>query len=862
MALGDRLATTKYVRPGVYIGQIFLPNPVANLDLPRIPCYVGRGSDSKILRDFAMIRSRVTNERLTFVTTSAPFRALLDFISDGRKEVTVIRDQNGKEVNARFWNYATDDDGDVRVVEMSSTVFDPSASYTIEYQSTEFEVPDKFGEFAGITGTEKMIRVGFNPNITNFDEDVDYKVITELLDPLQVLGSGTGDISYNPDSDYKGPSRTYTLIVEDEDTVSTPIYTGPAQTVGIGTGEMELGSDNDYTGSLTATYTFVVSNKSGSTFDFDWDSGGVNGTGSLAISTTNKTDVEVELGLTISLDGLADFENGDEFELTVTMTPKSVLDITWFSNDPRGASGSFTLDFYGTEIAGDFHARSRVPLENGIYLTFGDLENFEANDEFQLEAVNTDSLSWDLQRTNSEIIAADDIFYDHSGSVVGTRRTYYIFLDQPLVTEVLSVVNNTTQVAIPYVWVEGTAYITFSSDPDVDIGVTYKYRNAPQPGQGYYVTVQYKRPESEYNEVLMMTREGYRDEIGFASQTNHLGIMLDHAYESFGELGTTAVVFVKDADGDGVFNTVDYRNAITAIRYNKEITDLCVLGNISSIDTLFQVVQDRNDPFEGKETLAWIGFPNGTEIGFSDTEEGTLFSYASSLQVFGDNPARGCFIGMANTFATRTIQLEDGTTQQVTLDGSFIAGILAAMQATFDVPAESELRKSIPGYDSIQLFNDFEMQRVGALNYTYLNERNNIVTVEDIVTFDTSSSDTHEVNQMRQKQYVQRFVRRELDRLCVGVTPISVAQGISLIRSSLAGLLRQLVSQQAIAPYNSGSTGDAEGTVAERDLDPTSDIEVFRDATDNTLYHVRFWFVVRSTLKRIFGVYSVDRKAF
>jgi hypothetical protein len=71
MAVGDyRLTNTRYVRPGVYIGYVRQPRPMAAADNPRYPCYVGRGNRLAQARNVQMHRAYVTNELLSFTTIS------------------------------------------------------------------------------------------------------------------------------------------------------------------------------------------------------------------------------------------------------------------------------------------------------------------------------------------------------------------------------------------------------------------------------------------------------------------------------------------------------------------------------------------------------------------------------------------------------------------------------------------------------------------------------------------------------------------------------------------------------------------------------------------------------------------------
>ena len=73
-----RLATTRYVPPGTYIGQLIQPSP-GNLNLnARRPCYVGKGDRLALGKNLGIRRSFVYDEALNF-TPSAPYQASLDY---------------------------------------------------------------------------------------------------------------------------------------------------------------------------------------------------------------------------------------------------------------------------------------------------------------------------------------------------------------------------------------------------------------------------------------------------------------------------------------------------------------------------------------------------------------------------------------------------------------------------------------------------------------------------------------------------------------------------------------------------------------------------------------------------------------
>ena len=80
-----RLVTTRYVTPGVYIGQLIRPNP-GNLTADARVCnYLGKGSRFAVGRNLALRRSFVYDEDLV-MPKSPPYVATLQYHADGSKD--------------------------------------------------------------------------------------------------------------------------------------------------------------------------------------------------------------------------------------------------------------------------------------------------------------------------------------------------------------------------------------------------------------------------------------------------------------------------------------------------------------------------------------------------------------------------------------------------------------------------------------------------------------------------------------------------------------------------------------------------------------------------------------------------------
>jgi len=269
-----------------------------------------------------------------------------------------------------------------------------------------------------------------------------------------------------------------------------------------------------------------------------------------------------------------------------------------------------------------------------------------------------------------------------------------------------------------------------------------------------------------------------------------------------------------------------------------------------------------NDPFERKGRLAWIGAPIGTELGDTDTPDTLIFLAKRTLQVYGESPAHGAFICVGNTVCEKTILLTEGTQATVTLDGSFIAGACSALVSSYASPAESILRKDQPGFDRIGggtidvQYEEKELKLLGAAGVSTLQEMGaSVYQWVESITVDTFAQDTQEISAMTQKQYVTRYIRRKMDVSITGMQAPSAQAGVAIVKGFLVELLRGLVSRGLVGPYTDDSG-------QERDIDPQYDVEVFRDETDRTLFHYKYWTNLIYTIKRTFGLYSVDSRTF
>lgn len=493
-----------------------------------------------------------------------------------------------------------------------------------------------------------------------------------------------------------------------------------------------------------------------------------------------------------------------------------------------------------------------------------------ATNKFTFSATIDGTINWSLVSKTTETIAADSIATDVVGVITGTSATPYIILAN-IPDSVLSVTNAETSAPLSYTLItatdgSNTQWISLVSRPvdgngdPAGVAVEYIYRGAePTAGQVYYITSKHIRPDELYNEPILITSlDAGRRLLAPAEIGNHLSIMNEIAMGDVGAPGIY-IVQVKDADGDGVYSDLDYKDAITASEAPRAISDLIVLSRFSVLSAQLDSLNRMSDPFKRRFRLGWIGAPAGTSIGTED-EPGTLVHLArQTLAVYGNNPAHGTRILVGSTSATRDVRLENNVVTEVTLDGSFVAGALAALTASFQDPADTLLRKQLPGFKTIQTYGDIESPsnlQLGANNIIFLTDLGaSVFRIEEDVTVDTFASDYNLINNMTQKMYVNKVIRDQVDQKLIGLVVPSAEAGVGLIRGFVIQNLIGLLGRGLIGAYQNDDG-------SERSIDGTKDVVVFRDATDPTLYHLLYAWFTRNEIKRIFGLFSVNSSDF
>jgi hypothetical protein len=666
--------------------------------------------------------------------------------------------------------------------------------------------------------------------------------------------------------------------------------------------DLSVATTAAFTGTYNARYQLevtAVTNTAPGTRDvtFIWgeagDHVGINGTFTADEATPATLTQTLSKGVVLDVDypvGAGNFAVGDIFTVTAsaprqlyqskdsrtyTMTVSGATNPaagegfvqgTFVTDTPEGGFGTFEATANDKLVTDPDFEDGHFSLPNNVLMVARNLfydgltsgNQHAAADAQTFAATQAGTINWTLNARTDETVEADEILTDVNGTVTGTPNTPYVILSwTPL--QVNSVVTLVGSNPVSYTAIADTPYVTFVTDPGEAVVINYDWRSAePDPGQTYFLTAKFLRPAESYNTpTLILDRQDGRNALAPASLDNHLYVMNEIAWDN----GVPGLYYVQvqDPDEDGVYTNADFNEAIIASEAPRRITDITVLSQFGSLGSALNSVSRMNDPFERRERLLWVGTPVGTPIGDAETPDTIVYTARNTLQVFGNNPAHGTRIIVGSTQATKEIRLDDGSTVIATLDGSFVAGAVASLVASFQDPGETILRRTLGGFDTLETYGDIEDPRnltLGAGQVLFFTDQGGgVFRIEEDVTVDTFADDFKNINAMTQKQFVVRNIRSQVDSSLVGIVVPSAQAGIGLVKGFVVGAVNTLVTRGIVGRYQ-----DSAGN--ERTIDPDADVVVFRDDTDPTLYHFFFAFWLKTVIKRLFGLYSVNSNDF
>lgn len=534
-----------------------------------------------------------------------------------------------------------------------------------------------------------------------------------------------------------------------------------------------------------------------------------------------------------------------------TLVDPRYVRFIYASNTPEGGFGlveSFAADNGYFMLPGQI----RLAVRN----TAGS-NRFVVGDKFQATHVNNGKIRWDLDAKSVDTFTVNDVLTDRNGSVTGTFGGYYLSLsNKPYPASVKVQIGST--VTSDWAYISGTTFIYLLTSDLAALaeGVTVSYMyggSEPALGASYYLTAQYKRPVSSYNRpILFYDRASALEFLAPITTDNDLAIAADLAFSQVNAPLAIATVQVLDGDDDGVFSPADIDAALAGTADVNFATDIVPVRLYSFWSKFLAFNVQACDPFAKREHIQYFGAPIGTPVGDASTPDSLVFIAKNTLQIFGQSYAHGTRILVGPRTARKTITLSDGTITTVTLDGSFVAAAVASMVAGLPNYSVTLLKQSLLGFDYIETFGNSINERLGEAGAIYFSDAGSGVYVyQEDQTVDKYAAEFHEILPMRTKQDVTRIVRSELDSTAIGMVPDTRGDATATISARIMQVLINLVNRGITAPYQ-----DENGNA--RTIN-SGDVKVFMDDNDPTLYNFFYTFYTRFAIKRLFGLYSVNK---
>lgn len=659
-----------------------------------------------------------------------------------------------------------------------------------------------------------------------------------------------------------------------------------------GTGLLNYSTTNTYTGVYNCKFGLAVTASAGAvgsrTVTFVWSQYGdligpssvvtVNEAVSNTFSLTQGVSLTVDFGsANFNVDDAFDFEvkaprlfyeakDDRVYKLTVSAATNAGADVGYVSG--AYATGTSTGGFGSWEA--NVNLLSGISQETGYLLLPDNVRlvvrnamrgningtSFASGDIFTGAVVSEDVIDWSLTSNVQEVRETSAFLTDVTGAITGTAGTSYIILDNMYESGTVSIVDQDTLVPISIIEIPATRFVAFITTPVAPVVASYMYRGEePSPGQLYFLTANYLRPTSLYNNpTQILDRNDGRLFLGPAETENHLYIMNELVFDN----GAPGAYYTQsfDSDGDGILQKTDLLESFLAHEKLNRPTDLCVLSQFESLPDAMSFNEKANDPFEKREQMLWVGAPIGTPIGDIDTPDSLIYVARNTLQVPPQSVSQGTRVLVAPTEATKTILLDNGISQSVTLDGSFVAGATSALVNSFTDPAKTILRQNLAGFDTIQVYTDPQNLLIGNASITWMTNRGTgVYRFEEDITVHTMSEEFQLISATTQKQYVTKLIRREMDANLISIVVPNAGAAIAIIKSQLAELLLGLLGQGKIADYQDDA-GNA------RAFDTEKDIVVLRDTSTLTKYDFFYSYYIKSPIKRLFGLYAVNTNDF
>ena len=461
---------------------------------------------------------------------------------------------------------------------------------------------------------------------------------------------------------------------------------------------------------------------------------------------------------------------------------------------------------------------------------------------------------------NINAVVSNSVYYGPRYKAVASAQTLggvvFVQLTSPTEGE-----SGSVQILVPASLSANTEVFGLSATQTVSVTGT---GSRPTVAANYFVSYTITRPTTDYNiQKRFFSLDQAKADLGPTTAENPLVMACELAF--INNAPSVVVVQVNDSSSPGTPTRQEYLDALAATSNTDVITDLVLLTtDLASQTDLKDHIEFQSSPTEKHYRRGWFGMARNTDVGDKDTADTFVYRARRTLQVAADSPGRGRMILVAPpqlAGVSRDITLEDGTTQTVNLDSTYLAVALAAKKSSFTSPATSLAKKTITGFNIDDLTSPWLkaerglMAGQGTMVVTYdagLFKILDPVTTEKggggLAAFSYESTSS-------QKDNVTRKVDQALDANIVGIVPTDLFDFVVDIKLIIAAVIGGEIGAFAIGPYRNPDN-------SARSIDLTTDLEVQQDPNDPTKFFFKYWFNLRYPALRLFGEFSVDNPFF
>ena len=820
------LQISTYVDPGVYIQEVIAPGALNLQTLPVLPTIIANSSRSKRQVNEDIVRGLIVGEELT-VAGASPHVATLDFEGD-RKLANTIVFADGIALSSNFISYPaatltgtvaeTFDVSTNNAIALSLdgkdlitiTLTDGAAAVAVV--GTEVQVTTPLASSAA-AATAAEIAVGINAGL--------------------VAASALG----------YGPTYASTASAVGGNVVLTSPTAGKTSDITISAAIADSASVAIFGTALKAAAVLQIA-------DAAWDA--------TAVYTVNYIDLSDPIDAVTQLNPqtfvrVGAFPGVATFQENVDFAVPSAGTLNWstalISATTTGVDGSAGFDLSSNDtirLSIDGKAAIDIDLNGRTPAILG-----YANPSTPATATPAEVAA------NINAVLANSIVYGPAYKAVASVASNKVVLTSPLNGR-----SGSVSILHPTSLDATTAIFGLGSTQTLTVTGT---GSAPAPGSTYFATYTYQRPAADYNSPKQFfTLEQALAFTGPLSSTNPLALGAEITFRN----GAPSIMLIQVADDSnpGSPIPVEFQAALDAAAVRSTITDIVVLDtNLDTQTRLIQHIEDQSGPIEQNFRRGYFGMAVNTEIGDVDIADSYVFRAARTLQVAADSPARGRLMlvsppgieGIQKTFL-----LENGATETVRLDSTYIACGIAGRMASFNSPADALVRSSVAGFDASE--SDFtpwvrsERAQLASNGVTVLTFDAGRFLLLDPCSTERAGGGLVQFEQWSssvQKDNIVRQVRSTLDANVVGIVPVDVADFVIDVKQFIANVLTSAIAEGAIGPFV-----DPNGN--RRAIDLNQDIVVEQSPVDPTQFNFNFYFNLRYPALRLFGQYSVDNPFF